>query len=149
MTDALPDRADPHAVSSTPILILSHTAIWQAALKRAICHRRSVWALDENDLVAEAISHRSSAIVIELSRSKADHFIKLQPLFWPRRQIFVVGDPEIRSAETSLRNLGVVDVFYASANLSRLTRMVDIHNRKFPGPQQGLEAEIEQRLPWS
>lgn len=152
-SDAQPDPwGDPigsDAFSSTPLLILAHTNTWQAALKRVISQRRSVWALDENDLVAEAISHPSSAIVIEISSSSVDRFVKLQPLFWPRRQIFVVGDRQIRSAEKSLRSLGIVEVFYASADLQRLVRMVDIHNRLFPGPPVDLETEIEQRLPWS
>lgn len=145
-----PGNFNPRLWASVPpVLVLAHSVRWQSALKRFISDRRSVWALDEKDLVVEAISHPLSAIVFELSAVNSDRLSLLHPLFWPRRRIFVVGDRRIRSAEKSLRNLGVIDVFYASADLKRLMRMVDIHNRHFPGPQQDLETEIEQQLPWS
>jgi len=142
--------ADPtKARFSSPILILAHSSSWQSALKRANFECPTVWALDENDLVAEAILHRHAAVLIELSASRSAHFSKLQPLFWPTRRIFVVGESQIRSAEKSLRSLGIAEVFYSPADLGRLSSMIKRHNQTYQGPQEILETEIERNLPWS
>ena len=132
-----------------PTLILAHSAAWQAALKRSFRGLVTVWALDENDLVAEAIEHPEATVVFELPAARADKFAKLQPLFWPKKPIFVVGDTEIRSAESSLRSLGIIDVFYAPADLRRLINLIQRHNQKHQGVSERLEIEIERNLPWS
>ncbi len=149
MSDIDPIKDAQHATTGLPVLILAHSAPWQAALKRSFQRSNTIWALDENDLVAEAILYPIAAIVLELSSSRIDQLANLQPLFWPRRRIFVVGDDTIRGTETSLRNLGVVDVFYAPGNLNRLVGLVERHNRKHQGPPVPLEIQIEHQLPWS
>ena len=132
-----------------PTLLMAHSVAWQAALKRSFRGLATVWALDENDLVAEAIQHPEATVVFELPASRADKFAKLQPLFWPKKPIFVVGNTEIRSAEASLRSLGVIDVFYAPADLKRLINLIQRHNQKYRGVSERLEIEIERNLPWS
>jgi hypothetical protein len=131
------------------VLILAHSWAWQSALKRANFDCPTVWALDEKDLVAEAIESPQAAIVIELPASRSTHFSKLQPLLWPVRRIFVVGDTQIRSAENSLRSLGIAEVFYAPADLKRLANMIKRHNQIYQGPQESLESEIKRKLPWA
>jgi len=143
------NSAAGEAQSAPPTLILAHSSAWQAALKRTFGGLTTVWALDESDLVAEAIEHPWSTIVFELPSSRANQLTKLQRLFWPRRQIFVVGDTEIRSSEPSLRSLGIVDVFYAPADLKRLIKLIQRHNQTHQGPPESLETQIERRLPWS
>jgi len=135
--------------STSPVLILAHSSRWQSALKQANFGCPTVWALDENDLVAEAIEYPQAAIVIELPASRSGHFTKLRPLFWPLRRIYVAGDSQIRSAEGDLRSLGIVEVFYAAADLKRLSRMIARHNQTYLGPPESLETEIERKLPWS
>lgn len=135
--------------SSSAVLILAHSSSWQSALKRTNFEYPTVWALDENDLVAEAIQYPHAAVVIELPASRSDHFSKLQPLFRPLRRIFVVGDSQIRSGEKRLRSLGIAEVFYAPADLKRLSSMIKRHNQTYRGPQESLEKEIERKLPWS
>ena len=135
--------------SSTPVIILAHSAAWQSALKRAILSCPTVWALDENDLVTEAIQHPRSAIVVEIASLRADRIARWKPLFSPRRRLFVVGDGQIRSAQGRLRELGVVDIFDVPSDLGRLVKMLDLHNDKFPGPPVSLESEIQRQLPWS
>ena len=135
--------------TAPPTLILAHSVAWQAALKRSFRGLATVWALDENDLVAEASQHPEATVVFELPAVRSDKFAKLQPLFWPKKPIFVVGDIEIRSAEGSLRSLGVIDVFYAPADLERLIKLIQRHNHKYQGVSERLEIEIERNLPWS
>lgn len=138
--------------STPPTLILAHSTAWQAALKRAFhrhAHVCTVWALDENDLVIEAIAHPTASVVFELSSARANRLPKLQQLFWPRRRIFVVGGPEIRSAEPSLRSLGIAHVLYSPADLGRLIGLIHRHNHKQQGSPECLETEIERQLPWS
>ena len=147
----LPTKAAAVTKSQTapPTLILAHSVAWQAALKRSFVGLATVWALDENDLVAEAIEHPSATVVFELPIARADRFAKLKSLFWPRKPIFVVGDAEIRSAEASLRGLGIIDVFYAPADLNRLINLIQRYNHKHQGVSERLEIEIERNLPWS
>ncbi len=135
--------------SSSPVLILAFSASWQSALKRANFECPAVWALDENDLVAEAIAYPSAAVVVELPEVRSEQFCKLRPLFWPPRRIFVVGDSQIRSAEKWLRSLGIAEVFYVPADLKRLCRMITRHNQTYPGPAESLENQIHRQLPWS
>lgn len=137
--------------SSSPLLILASSSTWQSALKRTNFRCPTVWALDENDLVAEAIRYPNAAAVIELSVARSDHFCKLSPLFWPARGIFVVGAPQIRSAENALRSLGIAELFYAPADLKRLVRMIERHNQtqSHREPAETLEQKIERELPWS
>ena len=135
--------------SSLPIIILACSSSWQSALKRTNFQCPTVWALDENDLVAEAIRYPQAAIVIELAAFRSDHVSKLRPLFWPTRRIYVVGDSEIRSAEKWLRSLGIAEMFYAPADLKRLSTMINRHNQAYQGPEESLEKEIERKLPWS
>lgn len=135
--------------SSSPVLVLAFSSSWQSALKRANFECATVWALDENDLVAEAIEYPQAAVVVELPAIRSEHFPKLKPLFWPLRRIFVVGDPQIRSAEKWLRSLGVAEVFYVPADLERLSGMIKRHNQTYQGPEESLETEIERKLPWS
>ena len=135
--------------SSPPTLILAHSVSWQAALKRSFRGLATIWALDEKDLVAEAIQHPQATIVFELKAARADKFAKLNSLFWPRKPAFVVGDAEIRSAEASLRSLGVIEVFYAPADLKRLVKLIQRHNHKHQAVSERLEIEIERNLPWS
>jgi len=149
MIDRTPTPTGTPPNTSTPALIFARSAAWQTALKHTISDIPTVWALDEKDLVAEAISHPRSAIIVELSNAKSDRIGMLKQLFWLRRRLFVVGDRQIRSVQQSLRKLGVVDIFYAPADLGRLARMLDRHNRQFPGPQLPLETQIQQQLPWS
>lgn len=135
--------------SPSPVLILAFSSSWQSALKRANFECPAVWALDENDLVAEAISYPHAAVVVELPEVRSEQFSKLRPLLWPIRRIFVVGDSQIRSAEKWLRSLGIAEVFYSPADLKRLSRMIKRHNQTYQGPEESLEEEIERKLPWS
>ena len=100
-------------------------------------------------MVAEAIAEPHAAIVIELPEARSEHISKLKRLFWPARRVFVVGDAEIRSAEKSLRSLGIAEVFYVPADLKRLSSMIKKHNQTYQGPAESVEDKIQRNLPWS
>ena len=108
-----------------------------------------IWALDENDLLAEAIQYPDSAIIVECSATPDATEAKwLKLVLEHRRRLFVVAGIQQSTQAERLRALGVADVIVAISESSRLHTLIRRHNALAPEQDLSLEQQIEAALPW-
>jgi len=132
-----------------PLIVLSTSKAWQAAIEREFPASMLIWALDENDLLMEASQYQDSAIIVEFTpTSDAPSAKWLKLVLEHRRRVFVVAGIQQSAQAEHLRALGVADVVVAIPETGRLHAMVRRHNALAPQQNLSLEKQIESALPW-
>lgn len=132
-----------------PVIVLATSKAWQAAIEREFPASMLIWALDENDLLAEADNYLDSAVVVEFvatGEGAAMNWLRL--VLEQRRQVFVLASIQHSALAERLRALGVADVVVAISDTTRLHAMISRHNDRAPEHKLTLEQQIESALPW-
>ena len=135
--------------NSVPVIVLATSKAWQAAIEREFPAAMLIWALDENDLLAEAERYTNSAIIVECvagSDGTATKWLKL--VLEHQRRLFVVTSIQHSVQAERLRALGVADVVVAISESGRLHKLIRRYNALLPEPNLSLEQQIESALPW-
>ena len=140
-----------------PVVVLAKSPRWQSAIEREFKTFKLVWALDESDLLVEAIAHPNSAVILELSSNTAipptDLASEPSTHWWSlvldlRRHVWLLTNYQQSRDAARLRFLGIVEVFVATAETHRLKKMLYRHNCSAPQSVLSLEEQIESKLPW-
>ena len=132
-----------------PVIVLATSKAWQAAIEREFPAAMLIWALDENDVLAEAGQYPDSAIIVECSETSDTTATKcLKLVLEHQRRVFVVSGIQQSAQAERLRAIGVADVIVAISESSRLPTLVQRHNALAPEHNLSLEQQIESALPW-
>ena len=140
-----------------PVVVLAKSTRWQSAIEREFKNSKLIWALDESDLLVEAIAHPNSAVIIELPSNTAipptDSASEPSTHWWSlvldrRRHVWLLTNYQQSRDAERMRFLGIVEVFVTTAETSRLKKMLYRHNRSAPQSVLSLEEQIESKLPW-
>jgi len=135
--------------NAIPVIVLATSKAWQAAIEREFPAAMLIWALDESDLLAEAVEYPDSAIIVECVATPEITTTKwLKLVLEHRRRLFVVSSMQQSAQAERLRALGVADVIVAISESSRLHTLVRRHNALAPDHNLSLEQQIEAALPW-
>ena len=135
--------------NTIPVIVLATSKAWLSAIEREFPTTMLIWALDENDLLTEAVEYPDSAIIVECSAAPDVATAKwLKLVLEHRRRLFVVCGFQQSAQAERLRALGVADVIVAISQSNRLHTLVRRHNALAPQHNLSLEQQIESALPW-
>jgi len=132
-----------------PVIVLANSKAWLSAIEREFPAAMLIWALDENDLLTEAVQYPDSAIIVECGANLDVTETKwLKLVLEHRRRLFVVAGIQQSAQAERLRALGVADVIVAISQSNRLPTLIRRHNALAPERNLSLEQQIESALPW-
>lgn len=135
--------------NTIPVIVLAISKAWLSAIEREFPAAMLIWALDENDLLTEAVEYPDSAIIVECGpASDATETKWLKLVLEQRRRLIVVSGIQQSAQAERLRAFGVADVVVAISQSNRLPALVRRHNALAPEHNLSLEQQIESALPW-
>ncbi len=133
------------------LILLTQTNAWSNAIRRQNWPFRTTWALDIDDLIAEAALRPGSMAIVEIPDSKiakfCREFAKLNNSPYDLG-LLAVGSHQLHGWEFAIRAVGFSDIFWSTSQVKRIEDLAVRHFQNNPLANRTLEERFRIDLPW-